>query len=481
MISSAEFVLLSPEILMAAGALLLLMYGVFAGDRVSGTANLVGMIYCIIAAFLVWQMPDQRQYYLNGFLVHDSFASYVKVVVLLGSGLALFMADAYARRHSIARPELAVLIMLAALGMMLMISAHDLLSLYMALELQALALYVLAAFQRDRLASSEAGLKYFVLGALSSGLMLYGMSLLYGSFGSTDYLVLASSLSQGGALPMPVLFGLVFVCAAMAFKVSAVPFHMWAPDVYQGAPTPVTAYFAAAPKVAAMAVFARLLLEPLMGAFNDWQQIIIFLSLASMILGGFAAITQTNIKRLMAYSSIAHVGYGLVGLAAGTAEGLQGLLVYLAIYFLNTLGTFAVILCLRHNGTAVENLSDLKGLSKTRPLLALALTINMFSLAGVPPLAGFFGKFYVFMAAAEAQLIWLALVGLLMSAVACYYYIRIVKLVYFDEPDHGTDAVSEIGLRAVIAISAGYMVLFCVAPQPIIGTALEAARGLLLR
>jgi NADH-quinone oxidoreductase subunit N len=370
----------------------------------------------------------------------------------------------------------------ATLGMLMMISADDLIALYLGLELQSLSLYVIAAFRRDSLRSTEAGLKYFVLGALSSGMLLYGASMIYGFAGTTAFADLARVLAEetrGGALPSTgIVVGLVFLLAGLAFKVSAVPFHMWTPDVYEGAPTPVTAFFASAPKVAAMALFVRVMTGPFGDLAVQWTQIVVFVSVASMVLGAFAAIVQTNIKRLMAYSSIGHVGYALIGLATGTEEGIRGLTFYMAIYVVMNLGTFACILCMRQKEVMVERIEDLKGLSKTNPMLALAMFIFMFSMAGIPPMAGFLAKFYVFMAAINAGLYTLAVIGVLSSVVGAYYYLRIVKYMYFDEPSDSFDRPIGRELAVILAGSSAIILLFFIVPGPLLSSASAAAAAL---
>jgi NADH-quinone oxidoreductase subunit N len=357
-----------------------------------------------------------------------------------------------------------------------MISANDLIALYVGLELQSLALYVLAAFQRNSARSSEAGLKYFVLGALSSGMLLYGASLVYGFTGSTDFADIAAAVQPSGA-NIGLIFGLVFLMAGFAFKISAVPFHMWTPDVYEGAPTPVTAFFAAAPKLAAMALTVRVLITAFPAVTTQWQQIITFLAIASMALGSFAAIGQTNIKRLMAYSSIGHMGYTLVGLAAGTTEGVQGVIIYLAIYLAMTLGTFACILAMRRHGRMIEDIDQLSGLSSTSPLMAFLLAMLLFSLAGIPPLAGFFAKFYVFLAAIHAGLYALAVIGVLLSVVGAYYYLRIVKIMYFDAPAERFEPM-DTPLAVVLGITGLFILLYSVYPAPLVAFAGAAAKSL---
>ena len=375
----------------------------------------------------------------------------MKVLALIGSAVAIVMSIGYARAQKFERFEYPVLIVIATLGMMMMISANDLIAVYLGLELQSLALYVIAAINRDSVRSTEAGLKYFVLGALSSGMLLYGASLVYGFTGTTTFAGIAAALG-GGTPSLGLVFGLVFLIAGLAFKISAVPFHMWTPDVYEGAPTPVTAFFAAAPKVAAMALFVRVVVSPFAPITPDWQQILSFIAIASMVLGAFAAIGQRNIKRLMAYSSIGHMGYALVGLAAGTEAGVQGVIIYITIYLAMTLGAFACILSMRRREGMVYEISDLAGLSKTHPIMAFMLAVIMFSLAGIPPLAGFFAKFYVFLAAIESGLYVLAVIGVVASVVGAFYYLRIVKIMYFDDPATSFEPMPT-ELRVVLGVS----------------------------
>ena len=401
----------------------------------------------------------------------------MKVLVLIGSALAIVMSLTFNEREALDRFEFPIVVLFATLGMLMMVSANDLIALYLGLELQSLSLYVLAAFRRDTLRSSEAGLKYFVLGALSSGMLLYGCSLIYGFLGATGFDAIAAAVG-GGDPSLGVVVGLVFLLAGLCFKVSAAPFHMWTPDVYEGAPTPVTALFSVAPKIAALALFVRVLMEPFGDLTDKWQQIIVVVAILSMAIGAFTAIVQENIKRLMAYSSIGHVGYALVGIATGTEEGVRAVLIYLAIYLFMNVGVFACILGMRQKGSAVENISDLAGFSKSRPLVAGIFAALMFSMAGIPPLAGFFGKFYVFMAAVNAGLVPLAVFGVLASVVGCYYYLRIVKVMYFDEAGEDMDRPlpSEIGV--VAGLSAAVVVLFVVVPWTITDFAGGAARTL---
>lgn len=429
---STSLPIVGPELIMAIGAMVLLMVGVFLGEKSTQTVTGLAVALVIITAlWLVFVTPNGVAF--GGSFVQDSFASFMKMLVLIGSGAAIVMSVGYAETERFNRFEFPVLVVLSTLGMMMMVSAGDLITLYLGLELQSLAIYVLAAINRDSVRSTEAGLKYFVLGALSSGMLLYGASMIYGFTGQIEFQAIAAGLADGER-SLGLLVGIVFVLAGLAFKVSAVPFHMWTPDVYEGAPTPITALLAGAPKVAAMALIVRFAVEGFTPVAVDWQQVIVFISIASMVFGAFAAIGQKNIKRLMAYSSISHMGYALVGLAAANVEGVRGVALYMAIYLAMTLGVFAVILSMRRDDGQVDQIEDLAGLSRTQPVMAMFLTILMLSLAGLPPLAGFFAKYFVFMAAVEAGLYTLAVIGVLASVVGLYYYLRIVKLMWFDEP-----------------------------------------------
>ncbi|WP_313665283.1 NADH-quinone oxidoreductase subunit NuoN [Shinella sp.] len=468
----ASLQLSMPEIILAVGALALLMIGVFSGERSGTTVTGLAVALLIISGLWLVLATGEGQAY-GGAFVSDPFARFMKVLALIGSITAMVMTVGHARSDQLDRFEFPVLIVLSTLGMLLMISANSLLSLYLALELQSLALYVVAAINRESLRSTEAGLKYFVLGALSSGMLLYGMSLVYGFTGQIGFQEIASALTaEGRALGL--VFGLVFILAGLAFKISAVPFHMWTPDVYEGAPTPVTAFFAAAPKVAAMAMLVRIVIDAFEPVVADWQQVIVFISIASMLLGSFAAIGQKNIKRLMAYSSIGHMGYALVGLAAGSMAGVRGVALYMLIYMVMTLGTFACILAMRRKeGGNVEDINDLAGLSSTNPFMATVLTVLMFSLAGIPPMAGFFAKYFVFMAAIEAHLYALAIIGVLSSVVGAYYYLRVIKVMWFDEPT-GEFARTSGELKLVFGLSGLFVLGYILIGGPI-GNAAEAA------
>ncbi len=476
--TSTDLIVALPEIFLAVMGMALLMVGVFARGNPSRLVNYLAVISFAIAGILAVATFDGSQSAFGGLFRVDSFGLFMKLLVLLGSALTLIVSQDFIEREQMARFEYGVLFVFATLGMMMMISAGDLISLYLGLELQSLCLYVIAAFRRDTARSSEAGLKYFVLGALSSGLFLYGASMVYGFAGTTSFAGLATEFAGEGGPAVGLIVGIVFIAAALAFKVSAVPFHMWTPDVYEGAPTPVTAFFAVAPKIAAIALFTRVLIEPFGDLVAQWQQIIVVTSILSMALGAFAALVQTNIKRLMAYSSIGHVGYALVGLAAGSQDGVRGLIVYMSIYLAMNVGTFACILCMRVNGRAVEGIRDLAGLSKTNPMMALVLAIFMFSMAGIPPLAGFFGKLFVFQAALEAELYTLAVIGVLTSVVAAFYYLRIIKLMYFDDPVEKLDRPIGRDMVVVLGATGLFTTLFFVFPALILDPAAQAARSL---
>jgi len=463
-----------PEMLLALAALAFLMLGAFRGKDSTRLIAWLSVAALMLALALTLGAPQARTVTFAGMFITDPFSSFMKALVLIGSALAIIMSLGYLRAERMERFEFPVLIVLATLGMLMMVSANDLIALYLGVELQSLALYVVAAFKRDSLRSTEAGLKYFVLGALSSGMLLYGCSLIYGFTGTTNFTVLAG-LAAGRELELPLglVTGLAFLTAGLAFKVSAVPFHMWTPDVYEGAPTPITAFFSVAPKIAAMALFLRVLIAPFLDLFEAWEQFIVPIAVASMVLGAFAAIGQSNIKRLMAYSSIGHVGYALIGLAAGTADGIRGVLIYMTIYLTMNVGTFTCILLMRRKGGMVEGIDDLAGLSRNSPTMAFVLGIFMFSLAGIPPLAGFFGKFYIFLAAIDAGLYTLAVIGVLASVVGAYYYLRIVKIMYFDQPAEPFERPIGGEMAAILAGTGLFNFFFFVYPSPL----LLAARG----
>jgi NADH-quinone oxidoreductase subunit N len=466
-----------PELVMAGAGLLLLIVGVLqTNDRNMGALSFLAILAMAGSAYCVVMEPPGASAF-GGAFVADGFAGFSKLLILLGAALALIMSQGFFVREKIARFEFPVLVIFSVVGMMLMVSASSFLALYMGLELQSLALYVLAAFNRESVRSSEAGLKYFVLGALSSGLLLYGISLIYGFTGTTDFVHVASVIRQSG-VPIGLIFGLVFLIAGLAFKIAAVPFHMWTPDVYEGSPTPITAFFAMSPKIAAMALLLRAIIVPFPDAIHQWQQIIIVTSVLSMLLGAFAAIGQTNIKRLMAYSSIGHMGYALLGLAAGTTAGVQGVLIYLAIYLITNAGVFSIILAMKRNGQMVETIADLAGLARTQPRLAMAFAFFMISLSGIPPFAGFFAKFYVFLPAIQAGLYIPAVIGVVASVIGAYYYWRIFKVMYFDDAAPAFDGDVGVSLGSIIAASTAFTLFFIVAGAPLIAVAETAAKSL---
>ena len=474
--SSAGYQLLPvlPELVLAFGAMVLLMLGAYRGEGTTRLVTTLAVVLLVVTGALELMLPAGKLTTFGGSFIVDDFARFLKTLAIIGSAVTLLLSTEFLSDPTRRIFEYPILVLLSTLGMMVLISAADLIMLYLGLELMSLALYVVAASNRDNAKSTEAGLKYFVLGALSSGMLLYGASLIYGFTGTVEFAGIAAAVTTGS---IGIVFGLVFLLAGLCFKVSAVPFHMWTPDVYEGAPTPVTAFFASAPKVAALAVFTRVTLTAFPGIVPQWQQILVFVAIASMVLGSFAAIGQKNIKRLMAYSSIGHMGFALVGLASGTVEGAQGVLVYIAIYVAMTLGAFTVILAMKRNGQPMEQISDFAGLSRTNPLLAFFFAMLLFSLAGIPPLAGFFAKWYVFVAAIKAGLFTLAVIGVLSSVVGAFYYLTIVKVMYFDEPA-GEIEPMRIELRTVLAVAGIFNIFFFVYPGPLVSVATTAAKSL---
>ena len=463
-----------PELVLAVGAMVLLMVGAYGGQRTTALVTSLAVALLIVVGGLELMLPAGKLTTFGGGFIVDDFARFLKILAMIGSAATLILSAEFLSDPSRRIFEYAILVLLSTLGMMVLISAGDLIMLYLGLELMSLALYVVAASNRDNAKSTEAGLKYFVLGALSSGMLLYGASLVYGFTGTVSFAGIAATVKTGS---IGIVFGLVFLLAGLCFKVSAVPFHMWTPDVYEGAPTPVTAFFASAPKVAALAVFTRVTLTAFPGIVPEWQQIVVFVSIASMALGSFAAIGQTSIKRLMAYSSIGHMGFALVGLAAGTTEGAQGVLVYIAIYVAMTLGSFSVILAMKRNGQHVENISDFSGLWQTNPILAFFFAMLLFSLAGIPPLAGFFAKFYVFLAAINAGLFTLSVIGVLTSVVGAFYYLTVIKVMFFDEALPKLDPMRG-ELRLVLAVAGLFTLFFFVYPGLLVSAATVAAKSL---
>jgi len=484
-ITIASYLALLPEIYLALVSMFLLIYGVWFNPRANGCLIGMGLLALGMTAALVAINYGGRHVVMNGMFILDGFASFAKCLIILATAIVLLLSSGWLREEG-GRPfEFVLLMLFAALGMMLMVSAGDFLTLYMALEMSSLALYVLASFDRDNARSSEAGLKYFMLGALASGMLLFGISLVYGFSGTTGFAPLAQLLHHArgitGGVPISggIIVGMVLIITGLCFKLSAVPFHMWSPDVYEGAPTPVTTFFATAPKVAAFALFARVLMQPFGHLADQWQQVIIFVSVASMITGALAAIMQTNIKRLLAYSSIGHAGFMLMGLAAGTEAGVQALLIYLALYIFMSAGAFACVLLMKRNGQYVERIEDLAGLAQTHPARAIAMSLFMFSMAGIPPMAGFFAKFYVVLAAINAHLTWLAVIAVATSVIGGYYYIKVVKVMYFDEPVAPFDAEISLPVRAGVILCAAVTLLFFLSPSPLVMAALAAAEALL--
>lgn len=475
-----------PEILLAIAGMAFLMVGVFGGDRTAKPlAYAVAIALAISFAISVGGAQGPA---FGGLFISDRLALFAKALIVIGAAATVLMAAGRAAPADGSGPmrfEQPVLMLFATLGMMLMVSANDLISLYMGLELQSLSLYVLAAIRRDSLRATEAGLKYFVLGALSSGMLLYGASMIYGFTGATGFGPIAEQVqamtAEHGRPDLGLVVGIVFLLAGLAFKVSAAPFHMWTPDVYEGADTPITAFFAAAPKAAALALFARVMTDPLGDASAAWGQIVAMIAGLSVVIGAFGALAQRNIKRLMAYSSIGHVGFALIGLAAASEVGVRGLLIYTAIYLFMNLAAFACVMAMRRDGEPVESIDDLAGASQSHPLMAFALAAILFSMAGIPPLAGFFGKLYVLSAAVESGLYALAVVGVLASVVSCFYYIRIIKLMYFDEPTEALDGPMPRDLGIVLAISAAVILLFIAAPGAIVSEATAAAEEIYQR
>ncbi len=454
--------LIFPEIFVSLAIMFLLMVGVFKKSSERLVYNLSTVTLIILLALVVNLFSVDETFIFNESYKIDTLSSFMKTLIIVSAIFIMISSFTYLRSLNILKIEYPILILSSILGMMIMISSNDLIVFYLGLELQSLALYVLASFNRDNVLSSESGLKYFVLSALSSGLLLYGCSLVYGFSGSTNFTIIANSSIN---LEYGVIFGLVFIIVGLAFKISAVPFHMWAPDVYQGSPTAVTLFFAALPKVAALTVFIRFLYTPFVNLIDQWQTILVFISVASMVFGAVAAIGQSNLKRLIAYSSIGHMGYALAGLASGTNQGIQSSVTYISIYLVMTLAFFSCLFMLRKKNVFYEKIEDLSGLSANHPILSIALLIVLFSLAGIPPLAGFFAKFYVFMAVIEQSMYFLAIVGLLSTVIAAFYYLRLIKIIYFDKPKENFERDHTIWLRFTLAISTGILVLYFLYPR----------------
>ncbi|TVV75177.1 NADH-quinone oxidoreductase subunit NuoN [Sphingomonas solaris] len=478
MSNTASLLLTLPELILSVGSLALLMVAAFVGDSATRAVTWASAALLGVAALAALFPANGGGLAFDGLYHADAFSAFAKLLIYIAAAVSVVVAPRFFERAAPLRAEYPILILLSSIGMGMMVSAGDMLTLYVGLELQSLAAYVLASFMRRDSRSAEAGLKYFVLGALASGILLYGISLVYGFTGTTLFSGVARAFGDG--LSTGELFGLVFVMAGLAFKISAVPFHMWTPDVYEGAPTPVTAFFASAPKVAAMALLVRVAVEAMGPASSAWQQIVIFSALASTILGGVAAIGQTNIKRLLAYSSINNVGFALFGLVAGTAEGVAAVMTYMAVYVAMTLGSFLCVLQMRNAaGEPIETIESLSGLSRTRPALAAAFAMFMFSLAGIPPLFGFWPKFLVFDAVVGVGLWPLAMVGIATSVIGAFYYLKIVKTMYFDEPAPAYAPVTSYTEGTLIAVSALFVSPLGYLAIPALGAAsLAAARSL---
>ena len=458
--------LVFPEIFLSLSIMFLLILGVFKKNSSKLIQNISLIILLITSVITLNEtLGIQETLLFNSSVVIDYLSSFMKIVTLLAAFLVLVISSNYLKTLKIFKIEYPILILSSVLGMMIMISSNDLIVFYMGLELQSLALYVLATFNRDQLKSSEAGLKYFVLSALSSGLLLYGCSLIYGFTGSTNFNIIANQLNSN---EYAITFGIVFILVGLAFKISAVPFHMWAPDVYEGSPTSVTLFFTMVPKIAALTVFIRFLYVPFLNLIDQWQMILIFLSIASMLFGAIAAIGQTNLKRLIAYSSIGHVGYTLAGVATGSNDGIQSSVIYISIYIIMNLGLFSCLLMMKRNNKYFEDIEDLSGLSKNHPLMSLSLLVILFSLAGIPPLAGFFAKFYIFKSVLEQSMYFLAIVGLLSTVVAAFYYLRIIKIMYFDKEKEKYDSDHSLWLKFSLMFSTLLILIYFIFPSQLI-------------
>jgi len=463
MIDNLNFIY--PEIFISLSIMFLLLLGVFKKNSSNLIYNL-SIVFLVFTLALIFNYPPQSNISLfNDSYKIDYFSSFMKILTLSSGIFVLLVSSKYLKIFKIFQIEYSILILCSILGMIVMISSNDLIVFYVGLELQSLALYVLASFNRDQIRSSEAGLKYFVLSALSSGLLLYGCSLIYGFSGSTNFIIISENINS---TQFGLTFGIVFILVGLAFKISAVPFHMWAPDVYEGSPTSVTLFFAIVPKIAALTVFIRFLYVPFINAIDQWQLIIIFLSIASMVFGAVAAIGQKNLKRLIAYSSIGHMGYALAGLSTGTNEGIQSSIIYISIYLIMNLGLFSCLLMMKRNDKYYENIEDLSGFSKNHPLISLSLLIILFSLAGIPPVAGFFAKFYVFTAVIKESMYFLAIIGLLSTVISAFYYLRIIKIIYFDPEKEKYDTDYNIGLKISLSLSTLLILLYFIFPSRLV-------------
>ena len=452
--------ILLPEIFLTLSIFSILMIGVFIKESFNLIFNLSSTIILFTIAIILNSSNETEKIFLDSF-TRDSFSNFFKILILIASLFVLNTSKVFITDNKIGKFEYPIIILLSILGMFFMVSSNDIILFYLGLELQSLSLYILASIDRDNLRSSESGIKYFVLSALSSGLLLYGCSLLYGFTGSTNFDLIADQLIKDNT---GAVFAMVFVLVGLAFKVSAVPFHMWTPDVYEGAPTSITSYFAVVPKVAGLAVLIKFMFIPFSNILSEWQLIIIFISIASMILGAVAAIVQKNIKRLLAYSSIGHVGYALAGVATGVISGYESSIIYISIYVVMNIGAFSCLYLLKKDGEYRENISDLSGLSKKQPLLAISFLVILFSLAGIPPLAGFFAKFYVFTAVIEQKMYALAIIGLLTTVISAFYYLRIIKIIYFDDSAISFDPVKNSFAKLSVLISCAILITFFLYP-----------------
>ena len=455
-----------PELFLSLSIMILLMIGVFAKKSFK-LVNILTIASLFFGIVLLTNQPEQVIKIFNGSYIIDKFSIYLKILTLLFSLLILLLSKDYLKINNIDKIEYPIIILASVLGMIIMISSYDLIIFYLGLELQSLCLYILASFKRNEEKSTEAGLKYFVLSALASGILLYGSSLIYGFTGSTNFEIILNNIDKSNT---GAVFGIVFIIVGLAFKISAVPFHMWTPDVYEGSPTSVTSFFALAPKIAALAVIIRFMYVPFFNLIIQWQTIIVFLSIASMVFGAVAAIGQSNIKRLMAYSSIGHMGYALAGVATGTTGGMQSSIIYLTIYLIMNFGFFGCILMMRRESIFYENINDLSGLSKNHPVLALSFLILLFSLAGIPPLAGFFAKFYIFMSVIESNMYILAIIGLLATVISAFYYLRIIKIIYFDKPKKPFDISSDLSVKIPLTVSTLIILLYFIYPSLLLNT-----------
>ena len=466
-------IILVPEIAFAILSLVCLLYGLFTKEnKFNKTINAVLFTLVIILILVYFNFSTNFAYFKELF-IESSFVNFFKLLIILASIATIIISKKYYLDIKLSKFEIPILTMFATLGMLILISSNNLMTMYLAIELQSLSLYVLAAIKRDSIYSSEAGVKYFVLGALSSGILLYGFSLIYGFTGTTSFVEIQSNLSKFENLSLPLIFGLVFVLVGLAFKISAVPFHMWTPDVYQGAPTSITAFFAIVPKIAAVVIIFRFCMEVFRDFYSEWSQIIIFLSIASMFLGSIAAISQNNIKRLLAYSSIGHIGYVLIALAAGNQDGIKSVAIYMSIYMIMNVAIFTILLSLKSNEGYIENISELSGLSKAKPIIGLAIAIIMFSMAGIPPFIGFFGKFYVFIAALNQGLVTLSILGVVASVISAYYYLRIIKVMYFDDlnPNNNYNFIISTKSKFILFFILFFMSFFVFYPSILINLA----------